>query len=160
MRAAGGDFGGAFAKRRAALRPCNPARYRLATAMARASVALAASAAAALLAPAGASAAYRQFRSPTGKIGCAFYSDAETPREARCDWRGANDVTVTVDETHKGKRRKATDTVFDPKAKVLAYGHSLTFGKLRCTSRTTGMTCRSAKSGHGFTVSVEKQRVF
>jgi hypothetical protein len=126
--------------------------------MARASVALLVLAAA-LLAPAGAQAAFRQFRSPSGKIGCAFYSDSMTPRQARCDWLGANDVTVIVDETHRGKRVRATDTVFDPKAKVLAYGHSLTFGKIRCTSRRTGMTCRSAK-GHGFTVSVEKQRVF
>ena len=145
-----------------ALRAGNAPRYRLAHAMARASVAVLVLAAA-LLATATASAdaaTFRQFRSPTGKIGCAFYSDSKTPRQVRCDWLGANDVTVLVDETHKGKRVRATDTVFDPKAKVLAYGRSLTFGKLKCTSRSTGMTCRSSRSGHGFTVSVERQRVF
>ena len=56
-------------------------------------------------------------------------------------------------ETGKGKRIKVTDTVRNPKAKVLAYGKRTTFGRLRCTSRRSGMTCRST-AGHGFTVSV------
>ena len=55
---------------------------------------------------------------------------------------------------------KVTDTVRNPKAKVLAYGKSTKFGSLRCTSRRSGITCRSTRSGHGFTISVEKQRVF
>jgi uncharacterized protein DUF6636 len=113
----------------------------------------------AVLAPAGAQAAYRDFESPTGKIGCAFYSDAETPRFVRCEWDGVNDRAVTLGETGKGKRVKVTDTVRSKEAKVLAYGKSTNFGTLRCTSRRSGMTCRS-KAGHGFTISVEKQRVF
>src|SRR4051812_15326764 len=125
----------------------------------RASVA-AAALAATLLVPAGADAAYRDFRSPSGRIGCAFYSDAETPRQVRCDWIDADDRAVSVSETGKGKRIRVTDTVLNAKAKVLAYGRSTTFGRLRCTSRSTGITCRSKRSGHGFTVSVEKQRVF
>src|SRR5215218_8398182 len=88
-----------------------------------------------LFAPAQASAAYRAFQSPSGKIGCAFYSDAETPRFVRCDWTGANDRAVRVAETGKGKRIKPTDTVRDPEAKTLAYGRTTTFGALRCTSR-------------------------
>jgi len=118
--------------------------------------------AAALLAPAGAHAAYRDFQSPSGKLGCAFFSDAEAgiPRQVRCDWEGAGDRAVRLRETGKGKRIRATDTIRNPNAKVLAYGKTLKFGKLRCTSRRTGITCRSTRSGHGFTVSVEKQRVF
>ena len=112
-----------------------------------------------LLAPAGAQAAYRDFKSPSGQLACAFYSDAETPRFVRCDWDGGNDRAVRVGETGKGKRVKVTDTVRNTKAKVLAYGRSTTFGRLRCTSRRSGMTCRS-KAGHGFTISVGKQRVF
>ena len=73
---------------------------------------------------------------------------------------GSNDRAVVVDETRKGKRIKVTDTVLDPKAKALGYGKSTKFGKLKCTSRKSGITCKSSKSGHGFTVSVEKQRVF
>jgi hypothetical protein len=114
---------------------------------------------AALLAPASAQAAYRDFRSPSGQLACAFYSDAETPRFVRCEWDGVNDRAVTLGETGKGKRVKVTDTVRNTKAKALAYGESTNFGHLRCTSRRSGMTCKSS-SGHGFTVSVEKQRVF
>ena len=110
--------------------------------------------------PAQASAALRTFRSPTGNLGCMFYSDAQTPRQVRCEWKGGNDRALMVNETGKGKRIKITDTVFDPDAKPLAYGKSTTFGRLKCTSRTTGITCKSLRSNHGFTVSVEKQRVF
>ena len=110
-------------------------------------------------APWTATAAYRDFKSPSGKLGCAFYSDAETPRFVRCEWHGASDRAVTLTETGKGKRVRITDSVRNPKAKALAYGRSTTFGKLRCTSRRSGITCRNPK-GHGFTVSVERQRVF
>lgn len=107
-----------------------------------------------------ASAAYRDFRSPTSKLGCAFYSDAETPRQVRCEWKGGGDHAVVLNETGKGRRIHITDTVFDPRAKALKYGTTTKFGSLRCTSRTTGITCRSTRSGHGFTISVEAQRVF
>jgi hypothetical protein len=127
--------------------------------MSRFSVALIAAAVLAAL-PASASAALRSFRSPTGKLGCMFYSDPDVPPQVRCEWRGGNDRALVLDETHKGKRIKITDTVFDPKAKSVAYGKSTRFGKLTCTSRRAGITCKSSKSTHGFTVSVSKQRVF
>jgi Family of unknown function (DUF6636) len=134
--------------------------YRLASVMAlRARVVVAVSAAVALMAPASADAAYRAFQSPSGRLACAFYSDAETPRFVRCEWDGG-DHAVTLTETGKGKRIKITDTVRDPKARKLAYGKTTKFGSLRCTSRRSGMTCRSTRSDHGFTVSVERQRVF
>jgi hypothetical protein len=116
--------------------------------------------AALLLAPVPADAAYRAFQSPSGRLGCAFYSDAETPRQVRCDWEGGNDRAAVVAERGKGKRMTVTDTVRDPKARTLAYGRTTKFGALRCTSRRSGITCRSTRSGHGFTVSVDKQRVF
>jgi hypothetical protein len=112
------------------------------------------------LVPARASAAYRTFRSPTGKLGCAFYSDTQTPRTVRCEWRGSNDRALTLQQRGRARTIRISDTVMDPKAKVLAYGHSTSFGKLRCTSRRTGITCRSLRSGHGFVVSTQRQRVF
>jgi hypothetical protein len=112
------------------------------------------------LVPATAGAAYRAFRSPSGKLGCAFYSGQGTPRTVRCEWADSNDVALTLTEKHRARRIRISDTVRDPKAPVLAYGHSTSFGKLKCTSRRTGITCRSSRSGHGFMVSVEKQRVF
>src|SRR3954453_16905478 len=66
------------ASTRRGLRACAPAtraRYRLGVAMAFRALLATAALAAALVAPAGAHAAYRTFRSPTGKLGCAFYSD-------------------------------------------------------------------------------------
>jgi hypothetical protein len=110
--------------------------------------------------PASASGAIRSFRSPTGKLGCMFYSDPDVPPQVRCEWKGGNDRALILDEIRKGKRIKITDTVLDPKAKALAYGKSTRFGKLKCTLRTTGITCTSSKSGHGFTVSIARQRVF
>jgi hypothetical protein len=111
-------------------------------------------------APASASAAYRAFRSPSGNLGCAFYSDAETPPGVRCDWRGGGDHALTLGVTGRAKHVHVTDTVLDPRAKVLAYGRTTKFGRLRCTSHTTGITCRSTRSRHGFRVSAEKQEVF
>jgi hypothetical protein len=113
-----------------------------------------------LAAPATAAAELRMFRSPTGKIGCAFFRDTGIPPEVRCDWRGGGDRAVRVGLHGKAKRIKVTDTVLDPDARVLAYGNTKRFHGLRCTSRRSGMTCRSTKSGHGFKVSVEKRRLF
>ena len=48
----------------------------------------------------------------------------------------------------------------NPEAKVLRYGRSTTFRRLKCISRRRGMTCRSLASGHGFRVSVEKRETF
>jgi hypothetical protein len=113
-----------------------------------------------LVFPAGASAAFKQFRSPTGCIGCAFESGGGLPREARCEWAGSNDVAFVLAQRGRTKKIRISDTVRDPNAPVLRYGHSKRFGKLKCTSRRTGMTCRSLRSGHGFTVSVQHQRRF
>ena len=117
-------------------------------------------AAIALLAPASAQAAYRDFRSPSSKVACAFYSDAETPPLVRCDWQGADDEAMQLGETGRARVRHVTDSVMNPEARVLRYGRSTTFRRLKCISRRRGMTCRSLASGHGFRVSVEKQERF
>jgi hypothetical protein len=115
---------------------------------------------AALAWPAAAGATYRDFRSPSGKLGCAFYSDTGTPPSVRCDWRGSDDQAVELGETGRARLRHVTDSVMDPKAPVLRYGHSTRFHRLRCRSRRTGITCRSLRSGHGFTVSTAKRELF
>jgi hypothetical protein len=113
-----------------------------------------------LLAPAAAHAAFRDFRSPSGKLACAFYSDAETPPLVRCDWQGSDDQAIQLGETGRARLRHVTDTVMDPEAKVLRYGTSTTFRRLKCISRKRGIKCRSLTSGHGFWVSVEERRRF
>ena len=114
----------------------------------------------ALLAPASAQATYRDFRSPSGKLGCAFYSDTEVPPMVRCDWQGSDDQAVELHETGRARVRHVTDTVLNPKARVLRYGRSTRFGKLKCISRRRGITCRSLASGRGFRVSVERRETF
>ena len=113
-----------------------------------------------LAAPAAAHATYRGFRSPSGKLACAFYSDAEVPPMVRCDWRGSDDQAVELGETGRARIRHVTDSVMNPEAKVLRYGHSTTFRRLKCISRRRGITCRSLASGHGFRVSVTKRELF
>jgi hypothetical protein len=112
-----------------------------------------------LVFPAGASAAFKQFRSPTGRIGCAFESGGGLPREVRCEWAGSNDRAVWVGQRGRAHHLRISDTVRDPNAKVLHYGHSLRFHRIKCTSRRTGMTCRNRRH-HGFTISVQRQRLF
>ena len=113
-----------------------------------------------LLAPAAGHAAYRDFRSPSGKLACAFYSDAEVPPLVRCDWQGSDDQAVRLGETGRARVRHVTDTVMNPEAKVLRYGTSTTFRRLKCISRRRGITCRSLASGHGFRVSVAERELF
>ena len=113
-----------------------------------------------LLAPAAAHAAYRDFRSPSGKLACAFYSDAETPPLVRCDWQGSDDQAIQLRETGRARLRHVTDTVMNPEAKVLPYGSSTRFRALKCISRRRGVKCRSLASGHGFWVSVEERQRF
>ncbi|NMO02470.1 hypothetical protein HH308_14725 [Gordonia sp. TBRC 11910] len=43
---------------------------------------------------------------------------------------------------------------------VLPYGQSLTAGYVTCTMRTTGVTCRSNRTGHGFFISLQSHRAF
>src|SRR5215468_9376576 len=99
-----------------------------------------------LAAPASAAATLSVFRSPSGKIGCAYFRDPHSAASIRCDWRGGNDQAVRVDVHHKARLIRVSDTVIDPDAPVLAYGHTRRFGALSCTSRRTGMTCRSRSS--------------
>ena len=77
----------------------------------------------------------------------------------RCDVHSLNDTAFTLDRRHRGKRVHVTDAV--PAGRVLALRqHRCRLGPFRCTSRTTGLTCRSRPSGHGFARSRERQRVF
>jgi hypothetical protein len=113
-----------------------------------------------LVAPQAAEAVFREFRSPSGKLGCAFVADARTPAFVRCDWRGSEDEAVQVGRTGRARIKHVTDTVLNPDAPVLRYGHSTRFRGLRCRSRRSGITCRSLRSGHGFRVSVERRELF
>lgn len=103
---------------------------------------------------------HKPFQTPSKRIMCAYIGQTTRSAEIRCDLTFLNDVAYVVGPKGKGRRVHVTDAVGDPKAKVVAYGHSVSYGRYTCTSRTSGLTCRNRATKHGFTVSREKRRVF
>jgi hypothetical protein len=103
---------------------------------------------------------HKPFQTPSKRIMCAYIGETTRTAEIRCDLHFLNDVAYVVGPKGKGRRIHVTDAVGDPKAKVLAYGRSVSYGRYTCTSRTSGLTCRNRGTGHGFTVSRERRRVF
>ncbi|MBV9486152.1 MAG: hypothetical protein JO246_08870 [Frankiaceae bacterium] len=112
---------------------------------------------------------FHAFQSPSKNIGCYM-----TKKSARCDiakrdWSpppkpSTCDVDygqgLEVDRHHKGYLVCAGDTALNPSAHKLAYGHALRDGVIRCVSRTSGMTCKNVKTGHGFKLSKASYRRF
>jgi hypothetical protein len=102
----------------------------------------------------------KHFRTPSHKIVCLYSSKGGPGPYIRCDALFLNDVAFFLKKTGKGKRRHLTDTVNDPHAKTLRYGRSLELGPFTCASRRSGLKCKSRKTGHGFKLSRQKQRLF
>jgi hypothetical protein len=107
-----------------------------------------------------ANAGLKAFQTPSKRIRCAYITGSDTPATIRCDMLFLNDRAAVV--THRGKGRivHVTDTVSDPGARILKYGTTTRFGDFTCTSRETGLTCRSRRSRHGFTISTRSRTVF
>ncbi|MCO5062834.1 MAG: hypothetical protein M9924_00305 [Rhizobiaceae bacterium] len=110
------------------------------------------------------------FRSPTGNIHCMIFDGSY--RGARCDlgqftpsYTRPSDCDLDwgyafeVGATGPGAPLCAGDTVKDPKAAILNYGHSVRRGGLTCTSERSGMTCVNSQ-GHGFKVARARQKAF
>jgi uncharacterized protein DUF6636 len=100
------------------------------------------------------------FRTPSKNVYCLYASRGGPGPYLRCDVRSLNDVGFSLDRQHKATRHRITDSVYDQHAQVLRYGTARRFGPFRCTSRKSGLTCRSTSSGHGFALSRERQRLF
>jgi hypothetical protein len=115
------------------------------------------------------------FQTPSHNIGCVYVhpGTAGQRRYLRCninsglqprppkpkgctlDWGGGLEM---------GARTKplvscAGDTVYNPKARVLAYGHRWSRDGFSCTSAAAGLTCRNP-AGHGFFLSRQSWRTF
>jgi hypothetical protein len=107
------------------------------------------------------------FTSPTGAIGCILddtyvrcdvqeHTWTLPPRPADCEFDYGQGVGMAT-----GQRAEivcAGDTTLfagDP----LPYGQSVTAGPLSCRSAETGVTCRDAGTGHGFTVARESYEI-
>jgi hypothetical protein len=118
--------------------------------------------AAGLLAISGAPALARSksFHTPSRNIYCLYMSSQGPGPWIRCDVFSLNDTGFRLDRKHEGRKIHITDSVFNPRAKVLRYGRSLSVGPFTCTSRRSGLTCRSRASGHGFKISRQRQKRF
>jgi hypothetical protein len=138
-------------------------------------IAAAAVAAAAAALPASArTVTYISFRTPSKNIYCAYSSaDSTTPAFLRCDIRshlkpapprrscveGVYGESVGMTRTGAAHVLCISDTVYNPAARVLAYGTSWSRDGFRCTSRAAGLTCTNPR-GHGFFLSRESWRVY
>ncbi len=99
-----------------------------------------------------------QYRSasPAG-LRCDIFTKLRPPPSGRCN----EGVWSAVTMTRRGKAHPIciSDTVYNPKAPVLAYGRTWRVGGFTCTSRQTGLTCRNLR-GHGFFLSRGSWRVY
>jgi hypothetical protein len=103
----------------------------------------------------------KRFQTPSKKIACLYQPAAgEFAAQLRCDLLFLNDRAVLLAQSGKARLIKVTDSVVDPRAKVLRYGRRLRVGNFTCTSRRTGLTCRNRHSNHGFTVSRTRRKLF
>lgn len=118
------------------------------------------------------------FRSPSGNIQCYFdqkaYAPGGTRRLLTCGLRHADYAMqlqrrcLAGDWHGFGLRANARPTLFcsgnpdfsiRPVYTTLAYGKSWTRGRFTCTSRITGVTCRST-GGHGLFISRQSYRTW
>src|SRR6266508_2895340 len=110
----------------------------------------------ALAASAAGASAFPSFRMPSRNIGCAYFADRDFGGPLlRCDLlsglrpkpsgRCREGVWSALSMTPRGKARPIciSDTVYDNRAPILAYGRSWSRGGFTCTSRQTGLTCRN-----------------
>src|SRR3954465_2182918 len=112
------------------------------------------------------------FRSPSGNIGCLYAKSAGSRPSLRCDVRQIDNApkrpkSCDLDWGHafgvstKGRARRLCvgDTAIDPSSEVIPYGTPRRFGKFRCTVKRSGVRC-VARSGHGFKLSRQTQKLF
>jgi hypothetical protein len=122
--------------------------------------------------PAGATAGLTSFRTPSKNIYCAWEHSSGSPQLLRCDVlklthqapkpRGCQfdaGSAFGMRTTGRASALCVSDSVFDPRARVLAYGKTRKFGPFRCSSKTTGLRC-SNRSGHGFFLNRDRYKLF
>jgi len=111
------------------------------------------------------------FETPSGKIACGVFRD---PTSLRCDTKyetsfsrsghtcteGDYGHAFEVAQSGAGKAICAGDTVASAtESHTIPYGKTWLLGPFSCTARTSGLTCRNGE-GHGFDLSVQRQRLF
>ena len=140
------------------------------------SASLAALAALALAGPAGAAPAlalahHPYFATPSRNIGCVLVDGtarcdirARTwpppPRPGSCPSEVDFGQGIVVATAGRAMFVCAGDTALIPAAPILAYGRIDLYNGFYCSSERSGVTCRSAHSGHGFVISRTGYRLF
>ncbi len=108
------------------------------------------------------------FISPSGNVGCILDSDYARcdiidrdwnppPRPADCELDYGQGIGIAPGE--RPAFVCAGDTTLGGE-KVLAYGDSLTRGRLSCDSSESGISCRDARTGHGFSLARQVYQLF
>lgn len=105
---------------------------------------------------------------PSGNIQCAIDEawamcqvkegawGAPPPRNCDLDWI-SREVSLWRGGVHVGQCRGDAPLVCPYLCRMLPYGTSISVGRVRCDSRTTGLTCRMRNGrGIGFTISRER----
>ena len=125
----------------------------------------------ALLISASSAMALTSFATPSRNIGCigdrtevrcdireSTATPPTKPKNCEFDWGDA----FAVGPKGRGHGVCHGDTALPApgqRIRILKYGTSITLGKITCTSRRTGLTCRNT-ADHGFFLSRQKIRVF
>ena len=115
--------------------------------------------------------ALTSFATPSRNIGCigdrtevrcdireSTATPPKKPKSCTFDWGDA----FAVGPKGRGHGVCHSDTALPApgqRIRILKYGTSITLGKITCTSRRTGLTCRNT-ADHGFFLSRQKIRVF
>ncbi|MGD0713155.1 MAG: DUF6636 domain-containing protein [Gaiellaceae bacterium] len=119
---------------------------------------------------------YRNFKLPSGNIGCGYSKFAGETANLRCEIvsmlrplpprpKGCTEAegvwgrAVGMAPTGRATGYCISDTVMDPSAPVLDYGHTWARGGYKCVSRTSGLTCTN-RDGHGWFLSRASSRIF
>ena len=110
------------------------------------------------------------FRTPSKNIACAYVAkrslggpflrcdllsglQPEPAKACEFDWGG-----VLMRPRKKAHPSCISDTIYDKRAPILAYGRTWSRGAFRCQSARKGLTCRSGK--HGLFLSRQSWRVW
>lgn len=116
----------------------------------------------------------KTFKTPSGTSICGFFSLDTGAKYLRCDvYRATNSppqrpkscqfdygFSFGIKPRGRAYRNCVSDAIADPsKTRALAYGSTMRRYGMVCRSRTSGLTCTN-RSGHGFTLRRDRQRLF
>lgn len=118
--------------------------------------------------PAGPPRSLREFRSPSGNIGCVVgdstvrcdvrsrnWQPPSKPADCELDWGSG----IAIDAGGAPAFVCAGDTALN-QGEVLKYGETNEVGLLRCASTPAAMVCRDVESGRGFSISRDSYKLF